>query len=383
MLLSVCFTEPMVGSRIGVRVPAFTRQRQCADRAGAESAFHPLWAACRTGRSRPTLLAVTVLVAALAGCGRAQPPAAQPQGLQPLTTANSVLPDTCVVPAFPPARQVAGPAEGATTAARFSRDVAIDGTALRIAPPPADARPAVPASLAECNLRAALTAQHFLANREVHWGGLTFGLGLVTVRDDLLYGHTYLGQFTGSNDPSQDVALQPYHHRLAWVAILDPVLLSSGGGSMSARSGRPTTRPFRPSLTATDTSAYQVLILDADTGSDGLLFSSSPGLSAAAHIQPHLDGLTEQVSLPWQLVRRDPGGYSATINVPLRSCDHAGEAFLADRQQPGLVNATISRRIADCGSSVLQQAQLHATTVTSTLPATLTHAPTGAEDIYP
>ncbi len=353
-------------------------------------------------RSRPTVRTALAAGAAAAtlGCGASSPSATNPTP----PAAAAVLSSTCLDPAAPPVGQVPGPAAGTATRDRFNRPLTIDQGALTIAPPPASADPRIPARLAECNMLATSTAQNFPVADEVRQNGLTFGLAVVTVRDNLLRGHSASAGVTGTGILTPP-PLRPYHQRLAWVAITDPVLISnggtsssggsSGGGSSSgsaARStvgpgsvpapGRGSPSPHQPVTTppSDPTAAYQVLVTDADTGSDGLLLSTSDsGIGAGGPV--NLDALRELVSLSWTLVSFDSGGYSATITMPLRSCDGVPDAILADRTHPDLINADIERPIADCGPATNHNVALHAATVTSTLPSRLVHGPLGAVDV--
>lgn len=336
-----------------------------------------------------------VVLCCSAGCGRAAPVAGPP----PSVSFDGALAPVCVDRDPPVVSPVAGPAAGAASAGRFVRPLVLDGGQLRIEPPPVSVQPAVGAGVAECNLRAGRTAQNFGVEAEVRRQGLTFGLGLVTVPDALLSGHTSQGSgVVGSGRPVPP-ALQPYHQRLAWVAVTAPQLVSNcptgsagtvaGGGSSgtgSASPGNPTPRSTSSAAAARPGTpvlpGYQVLVVDAGTGGDGLVYSgSAPALCSSGRTsQVHVDPATELVSLSWQLVNRDPGGYSATISVPLRTCDDAGDAVLADRRQPGLVEVAVTRSITECGAAQPRQVSLHAATITSQLPAQLTHAPVGADD---
>lgn len=316
-----------------------------------------------TVRSRPTvrtaLAAGTVAGAAAVsfGCGAPSPATTSPTPAP--APMPSVLAAKCLDPAAPPVGQVPGPAAGSATGDRFERPLSIDQGALTIAPPPASAAPRVAARLAECNMTATSTAQNFPVADEVRQNGLTFGLAVVTVRDDLLRGHSASAGVTGTGIRTAP-SLRPYHQRLAWVAITDPVLISNGGGTSSGGGGAtgttspgsaetptpthgsPSPHPTASPAASNPIGAYQVLVIDADTGSDGLLLSTSdPGVGAGGPVR--LDALLEHVSLTWTLISFDAGRYSATITMPLRSCDGAPDAVLADRTHPDLVTADISR----------------------------------------
>jgi hypothetical protein len=288
---------------------------------------------------------------------------------------SGVLASTCVVASPPLRAQVGGPVSGAASNNRFTRSVTFDGGALVIHVAPANAHPAISAHLAECNLRAGLTAG-FPVAEESRQTGLAFGLATVTVHDALLSGHAF-GSISGSGYPTLP-ALHPYHQRLAWVAVVQPEVGSA------CPAGRPspapaTTSPPRPRLPG-----YQVLVIDANTGGDGFVYAASRDQNCFSGVEPpSLSPAIEDVSLPWRLVSRDPGGYSAAIDIAVRSCDGAGDAnrtFVVSRDKPGLVTTTVLRPFNACGVSRIQRFSLHAATVSSTLPATLIHGPVGAVD---
>jgi hypothetical protein len=282
------------------------------------------------------------------------------------------------VVANPPQRpQVSGPVSGAASKDRFSRSVTLDGGSLAINVAPPNAHPAISAHLAECNLRAGLTAEGFPIEEETQLGGLTFGLATVTVRDALLTGHGLTLGTTGSGEPTLP-ALHPYRQRLAWVAVVQPEIKSSCP-VMPASPAPATTSPPRPRLPG-----YQVLVVDANTGADGFVYVASRNENCIDRIDPpSLSPAIENVSLPWTLVSRDPGGYSAAINVTVRSCDgkgDVGDAFNASSDKPGLVTTDVLRPMNACGASRVERFALHAATLNSTLAATLIHGPVGAVD---
>jgi hypothetical protein len=292
---------------------------------------------------------------------------------------SGVLASTCVI-ANPPARpQVGGPVNGAASNGRFTRPVSLDEGALTIAVAPANAHPAISAQLAECNLRAGLTAEGFPIEQEAQLTGLTFGLATVTVEDDLLSGHT-LTSGTGSGTPTPP-ARHAYHRRLAWVAVVRPEIKSScpTRSTSTVPPTAPASPPTRPALPG-----YQVLVVDANTGADGFVYVASRNANCIDAVEPPaLSPAVENVSLPWTLVHRGAAGYSAAINIAVRACDGGGDAnssFLADRDRPGLVTTDVLRPLNACGAANVRQFVLDAATVGSTLPATLIHGPVGAVD---
>ncbi len=323
------------------------------------------WAAC-----------AVVAVGALTACSSS--PAGHPISIAP--PFSGVLAATCVVP-NPPARpQVVGAAGGAASDGRFTRAVSLDKANLIVSPPPAAAKPAISSRLAECNLRAAKTAEGAPVEEEAQLTGLTFGLATVSLRDSVLTAPP-LYTVTGPNLPTPP-KLHAYHHRLAWVAILKPQIVSSCPSTPSGTSPSPI--PRVPQLPG-----YQVLVIDANTGADGFIYTAArnsncyPGTIEA----PALSAAVEEVSVPWTLVSRNgDDGYSAVINVAARTCDGAGDgngAFDASRDVSGLVTTPIERPLNACGPAQPLRRTLQAATVGSTLPAHLVHGPLGAVDQVP
>jgi hypothetical protein len=322
---------------------------------------------------RPIGALCVAAVCAAAGCSSST--AAHPVSIAP--PFSGVLAATCVV-ADPPARpQVSGPAGGAASDGRFTRAVSLDKANLMVSPPPANAKPAISARLAECNLRASKAAEGLPVEEETQLTGLTFGLATVSVRDSVLTAPP-LYTVTGSNLPTPP-ALHAYHQRLAWVAILRPQIPSSCPAMTTAPP-----RPKGPLLPG-----YEVLVIDANTGAYGFVYTAARnGNCDPTTIEaPTLSAAVEEVSVPWTLVSRgSDDGYSAVINVAARTCDGVGDgngAFNASRDVSGLVTTQIQRPLNACGPTGPQRRTLQASTVSATLPAHLVHGPLGAVDQVP
>ena len=284
------------------------------------------------------------------------------------TPFSGVLPVSCVVPNPPHARQVAAPAGGAASNGRFARTVNLDSGTLTVSPPPKTAHPAIPATLAECNLRAGLTGEGSPVEEEVQLQGLTFGLADVTVRDELLTGHSLTQGISGSGMPHPP-ALHTYHQRLAWVAIIQPEIVSSCPMQPSRPSpvASPAFTPTVPKLPG-----YQVLVIDANTGADGFDYAASRNENCSAGIEaPSLTPAVERVSVPWTLASRNADNYSGTIDVAVRSCDGAGigGGYDVSRDQPGLLMVEIQRPFNACGASRVQPFTVQAATVTQSPPS--------------
>jgi hypothetical protein len=338
----------------------------------------------------PSVLACLAVLSVALACGRQGPTGTPP----PAAPDTAPLASSCLDPAPRVVPRVPGPAAGAATGARFVRPLTLDGGNLSITAPPASARPAIAADEAQCNLRAARTAQNFPVEQEVRERGLSFGLASVSLRDDLLRGRSTLEGVTGTAMPHPP-ALHPYHQRLAWVAVTKPVLVAScpsrsGGGTSSSGGGsvpsRPTSTPgpaASPARAAgSDFYGSQILVVDANTGGDGFLYSARAGAvcGSSKPSPPHVDPAVEQVSLPWQLVSHDPNGGPATISSPVRPCDGVSDAVYADRQHPDLVAVIVTRPLADCGPAIPRTMTLNPATVGAQLPSRLLHAPVGAEN---
>ncbi len=212
----------------------------------------------------------------------------------------------------------------------------------------------------------------------IQLAGLTFGLATVSVRDSLLTGHSLTQGISGTGLPHPP-ALHPYHQRLAWVAIIQPEIVSSCPSMPSQPS--PTRAPKVRKLPG-----YQVLVIDANTGADGFNYAASRNGNCFPGIEPpSLTPAIENVSVPWTLVSRNPDNYSGTIEIAVRACDGAdiGGAYNVSRDTPGLLMTEIQRPFNACGPSRTKAVRLQAPTVTSTLPHVLVHAPLGAVDKSP
>lgn len=264
---------------------------------------------------------------------------------------------------------------------RIRMALSLDDGTFRAVPSPHNARPRVSASLAFCNLLAGATANNFSVIDAATEHGMSFGLGVVTVADAVLKTGPRSYLVGGQQQAS---SLQPYHARLAWIAVIKPDVVASCPATPATASTRPTAPPKA-------LPAYQVLAIDADTGTDGIIYSAKtnalcgfPGYQPAA-VAPAV----EFVSVPWTLVTRGPGPQSATISYQPRPCDQrnlgtfAGTgkpAVLADRTHPGLVSVNLERILTTCGHAVPTPILLRSSTLATDLPEHLVHAPVGAQD---
>jgi hypothetical protein len=344
----------------------------------------------------PRLLAVLgASMILLAGCGSSTPHT-QPDGFGPAEVpappADSPL-ATCVKPAPTTPKPIDTALADDFSGGRVDRAFSLDGGRFRAAPAPGDAKPGIYGPLALCNLLAASTANNSSMFEAATEHGMSFGLAVVTVADSVLK--------TGARDylfggEDHTATLQPYHSRLAWIAVTKPDVESSCPAEITPTSPRPT-----PTTTAKPLPAYQILAIDAETGGAGIDYSAKtnnlcgfPGYEAA-HVAP----ATEFVSLPWTLVSRGPGPKAATISYQPRPCDlrdfgmfvttppvpghppTGPPAVFADRDHPGLVSVDLERILTTCGPGVPTHLLLRSATVATDLPQHLVHAPIGAMDL--
>lgn len=317
----------------------------------------------------------------VAGCANSTPrPDAATAPVQP-PPANSPL-APCVDPTPTMPKPVDSPLAQHFQDARVRTAFSLDGGAFRAAPAPSDARPAIGAPLAFCNLLAGATAtnSHVIDVATAH--GMSFGLAVVTVADSVLRTgpRSYL---VGGRE--QDASLPPYRARLAWIAVTESDVVSACPAMPATSAARPTAVPKR-------LPAYQILAVDAGTGADGIVYSARTNASCGQDgYQPaRVAPAAEFVSLPWTLVSRGPGPQSATISYRPRPCDQQDDlgtfadtgrpAVWADRDHSGLVKAELERVLESCGPATPTDVLLRSPTLTTDLPEHLVHAPIGAED---
>lgn len=258
--------------------------------------------------------------------------------------------------------------------------LSLDDGKFRAIPAPSGAAPKVSAALAFCNLLAGVAANDFLVTKAAPQHGLSFGFGLVTVADSVL--KTGPRIYIVGNSP-QSESLQPYHARLAWIAVVTPDLTSS------CTAASPTPPPTTAAQQARP--GYQVFAMGADTGADGIIYSAyntdpcgGPG-SLPASVAP----AAENVSVPWTLVKRsDTDSSSNSVTYPARPCDartvpldlKTGQGIVyADRNTP--ITVALERTLKTCGPAVPVPALLRGYPLATDLPQHLVHAPTGAQDV--
>ena len=305
----------------------------------------------------------------LAGCSSAgtvgHSPATNPLATNPLATYGSPCMNPHPGRPSPVQPAVPGVSADGDIAASWSLDNAITVE-------PADgASPVISRQRALCTL---LAAEDIRGSDLLEDGsGLTLILGKVTVPDALLV----------SNIPT-DAALTAFHSRLAWIAVVDPPILaacpstpppvssssSSGDDASSAAGWSPQTVP------------YQLVVLDAATGTDGLVYAARTNNPCASGLAgPYVRPLIVAVSVPWRLISRDPGGLFGTIALTVHTCDEFGSG--ANATDAGVVEVEVSRPITNCGSSKESVQTLQGPAFGDPLAANLTHAATGFADMPP
>jgi hypothetical protein len=324
-------------------------------------------------------LAFTVLAMMLAGCA-----SSVRQSQRATSSVASIPVDSPLAPCVDPT-----PAKPEPIDTNLARDfaggrvqhaVVFDGGAFWADPAPRNAAPRISAALAFCNLLAGATIQNDTVIEAVHEHGMSFGLGVLTVADTVL--KTTPQSYPVGGRP-RTATLQPYHRRLAWIAVTKPDLHTSCPGNA------PATRPAQQVLPG-----YQILAIDADTGAAGIIYATKtnaacgfPGYQPAC-VAPAV----ERVSVPWRLIKRGPGTHSAAITYQPRPCDSrdlnlfgfgptAQPAAFADQDNPARVNIVLPRVLTSCGPAATVPALLRSSGVKTDLPQHLIDAPAGAEDI--
>lgn len=266
--------------------------------------------------------------------------------------------------------------------ARLRTAFTLDGGGFKAVPAAQSARPAISASLAFCNFLANATPDNVPMIDAGVAHGMSFGLAVVTVADSVLRPgpRSYL---VGAQQHTE--SLQPYHARLAWIAVTEPDVVSNCPAMPATPAARPTTEQKR-------LPPYEILAVDAVTGSDGITYSARTNANCGGGYQPAgVAPAAEFVSLPWTLVARGPGRESATIRYRPRPCDLSRDlptfedtgrpAVWADLEHPGLVRVQLERVLQSCGPAEPTDVLLRSPTVTTDLPQHLVHAPVGAEDV--
>lgn len=323
------------------------------------------------------LIAVLSLLAA--GCG-SRTAASSLSGVVPAVSSStaespsssapqsSSAADVCVDPNPTPPPPVAPAIPNANHDGGMASAWSLDAGEAIVAPA-GDARPAVDRQQALCTLLAALDISHFdVLDAD---SGFSLVLAKVTIADQLLASPINFGEEVGVQSPPP---VTPFHARLAWVGVIAPPWMSTCGPD-----GFASTTPAPPLV------PYQLLILDAQTGAEGVVYGArgySPCTGSAAY-GPDISTLMVEASVPWRLLSRDPGGLFGTIEATVNSCDSYGGGANTSGAHPGELEFDVSRPIAQCGTSHATIQILHAPTASEPLPLSLTHAPLGYVDVAP
>ena len=241
--------------------------------------------------------------------------------------------------------------------------------ARRLSRPAGDAHPEVDRQRALCTLLAAQDISHFDVLQAD--SGFSLVLAKVTIADQLLASPEDNVTSVGVQSPPP---LTPFHTRLAWVAVVDPPWMSTCGTD-----GFASTTPSPPLV------PYQLLILDAETGAEGIVYearSYSPCTGSPAS-GPEVSTLTVEASVPWRLVSRDPSGLFGTIAVTVTACDTFASGANTSSTHVGELEFDVWEPLAACGSPNEPHQTVRGPTVSDRLPLTLTHAPVGYRDAEP
>jgi hypothetical protein len=335
-------------------------------------------------RTWPVMLAaLSASAVMLAGCAsstRAPQRAGATASVGSLSLSAGTPLTTCVNPTPAEPKPIDTTIARDFAADRIERVLSLDDGAFRADPAPRNVVPKISAALAFCNLLAGATVENVSVIEAAAQHGMSFGLGVVTVADSVLK-TTPQSYLVGGRQ--QTTSLQPYHRRLAWIAVIKPDIVAA------CPSNAPTARSAQKALPG-----YQILAIDADTGAAGIIYAAKtnalcnyPGYQPAS-VAPAV----EFVSVAWTLVKRGPGTHSASITYQPRPCDSRDLGYFADTKQPAVfadrdnparVNIVLERTLVTCGPATTVPLLLRSSDLKTALPQHLIHAPLGADDVPP
>jgi hypothetical protein len=259
----------------------------------------------------------------------------------------------------------------------------LDGGRFSITPPPAGAVPALSRVQAECEALASMGTDAMGSLLAAAVGsGIAVGYGLVSVSHSVDANTRAYLPVGGPDRPALSVpARSSYRHRLAWAVVVGYRAIVSCP-AMLVRPGRPgrTEGPSPRSAAAASAGVpYAVFLADAATGGDALIYEQSqPSLCGGnSIIPPSVTVPIEQTSVPWKLDSRDPGAYSAVLTAEVPPCDTSDNPVLVHAGTDMVRVVAYGPVATHCGPARPVTVGLDAGTVTSDLPATLTHAPLG------
>lgn len=315
---------------------------------------------------RAGLAVASAAFLAVAGCASRTATASRSSGVSaissPITGSLCVEPHPAAPKAVTPAIPNVAADGGLTSTWSLDGGQATVGSA-------GSAHPRVDRQQALCTLLAASEINGYEVLQDDT--GFSLVLGKVSIADQLLATPEAAATDVGAQSPPP---LRSFHSRLAWVGVVDPPVRSSCGFDGFASS---TPSPVQV--------PYQLLVLDADTGADGVVYEArtySPCIGSPS-FGPEVAPLMVNVSVPWRLISRDPGGMFGTIAVTVRTCDSYGDGANTSSLQVGLLEYDVARPIDACGPSKEASQTLRGPTVSDPLPPTLTHAALGYRDTEP
>ena len=281
----------------------------------------------------------------------------------------------CALPALPQPgagttpNDLAGPAVSALKGGAVLAPFSLDADKFSVSPPVAGDAPVVTAQQAECAALASIDPSgrsNSPLGLATGNGGAAVGFGRVTIAPELIANPApnLMGQTNQNTKPSVPRPT-PYQDRLAWLVVVKNVLIFNGPPE-----GVSIPKP------GPEQYGYLVFVVDAQTGSDALMYAESqpgPGGMIAASVSVPL----EQISVPWTLVSRSPNGFAGTIDATVLPCDGYPNPVSVDATRAA-VGVVVQRPVGtSCGAPVQVTLPLVAATVTSDLPAEIAHDPLG------
>lgn len=252
---------------------------------------------------------------------------------------------------------LSGPAVAALTGGAARRGFSLDHGGLTIEPPERSMRPRLTEHQALCAAMASGMSGGVAT-------GVAAGYALVSVQATLLPAFT-LGA------PRAVPTVRSFHHRLAWLVVErhEQVVFCPAE-----------TLPVHPAAPLPSYHAYQVFIIDATTGQDGLIYDEGggpPPCGFGGLTKPSVSDATERLSVPWTLSSRDPDGYSGTIQAMIPPCATYTDVVLVTQGTNDLGVFVTLPVGACCGPPEPVTLTLHAAVVTADLPTEIAHDPVG------
>jgi hypothetical protein len=321
-----------------------------------------------------TLLSVIAMIGAVAYAVNSRAGKSAVEVTEPSTT--TAAPADCALPALP----VPGAADAAPSPSGLSLDgpavsalkggaalapFELDGGQLTVTPPRPGDTPTVSANEAECAALASISPNGMsLLDLASSYGGAAVGYGRVSVDPTLVAdaqkAPSLAGQTNNDTHPTLPDAA-PYQQRLAWLVVVRAVEIVNWPPG-----GVPPTIPA-------SSHGYLVFLIDAQTGSDALLYAERQYGPAAVTVP------AERVSVPWTLVSRSPDGYSGTISATVLPCDGYPNPVNVDRNRAA-VSVVVERPVnPTCGDPKQVTILLRAASVTTDLPAEIAHDQLGPD----